>query len=202
MEWAPPATNTQSAYVFPWLSHAINPSASTLAIVLVIRLLHSHQVLEGQARASIQTQGIADGLTETGMKLAGLSDSLSEELMSAMKEIEKQVGMYLIPGKAYSKGTSRPPTHPAKFHPASRPYSASSRKYALVPDSFINTPSRESRPRSFCSSRCENEQESVLASLLATQAVAAAQASSFSAELGSAKSELASYMQAIEEDRR
>lgn len=47
-----------------------------------------------------------------------------------------------------------------------------------------------------------NEQEVLLASLMANQAVAATQASSFSAELGSAKSELASYMQAIEEDRR
>lgn len=42
----------------------------------------------------------------------------------------------------------------------------------------------------------------MLASLLATQAVAATQASSFSAELGSAKSELGSYMEAIERDRR
>lgn len=42
----------------------------------------------------------------------------------------------------------------------------------------------------------------MLASLLATQAMAASQASSFSAELGSAKSELATYMQALEEDRR
>lgn len=44
--------------------------------------------------------------------------------------------------------------------------------------------------------------EAVLANLLSTQAIAAAQATSFSNELGSAKSELASYMQAIEADRR
>eukprot|EP00903_Cladosiphon_okamuranus_P014544 g13491.t1 len=93
-----------------------------------------HHVLEGQERASAQTQGIADGLADTREKLTGLSDSLSQELESAMKEIEKQ--------------------------------------------------------------------ESLLASLMAAQAIAAAQASSFSAELDSAKSELASYMQAIEEERR
>lgn len=54
-------------------------------------LPRAHQVLEGQERASIQTQGIADGLTETSLKLTGLSDDLSQELVSAIKEIEKQV---------------------------------------------------------------------------------------------------------------
>ena len=52
-----------------------------------------HQVLEGQERASIQTQDIADSLTETGVKLVRLTDSVSQELVSAMKEIEKQVGV-------------------------------------------------------------------------------------------------------------
>ena len=46
------------------------------------------------------------------------------------------------------------------------------------------------------------EQEQLIATLLATQAMAATQASSFSDELGSAKAELASYMSAIELDRR
>ncbi|CAM9295376.1 unnamed protein product, partial [Hapterophycus canaliculatus] len=91
-------------------------------------------VLEGQERASTQSQGIADGLSETKERLAGFSDHLSQELVSAIGQIEKQ--------------------------------------------------------------------ENVLASLMATQALAANQASSFSAELGSAKSELTAYMEAIEEDRR
>lgn len=63
------------------------------AIASSFHLLRSRQVLEGQERASIQTQGIADGLTETSAKLEGLSDSLSQELVSAMKEIEKQVSI-------------------------------------------------------------------------------------------------------------
>lgn len=41
-----------------------------------------------------------------------------------------------------------------------------------------------------------------MASLVATQAAAANQAASFSAELINAKSELQSYLRAIEEDRR
>ncbi|CBN75731.1 conserved unknown protein [Ectocarpus siliculosus] len=92
------------------------------------------QVLKGQELASAQSQGIADGLSETSTRLAGLSDSLSQELVSAMREIEKQ--------------------------------------------------------------------ETLLASLLTRQDVAATQASSLSTELNNAKSDLASYMEAIEEDRR
>lgn len=46
------------------------------------------------------------------------------------------------------------------------------------------------------------DQESLMANLLATQAIAANQANSFSSELEGAKSELAAYMNAIEEDRR
>ncbi|CAM9620593.1 unnamed protein product, partial [Laminaria digitata] len=91
-------------------------------------------VLRGQELASEQSQGIADGLSETSIRLTGLSDSLSQELMATMREMEKQ--------------------------------------------------------------------EQLIATLLATQAIAATQASSFSDELGSAKSELASYMSAIELDRR
>ncbi|CAM9370784.1 unnamed protein product [Ectocarpus sp. 4 AP-2014] len=92
------------------------------------------QVLRGQELASAQSQGIADGLSETSTRIAGLSDSLSQELVSAMREIEKQ--------------------------------------------------------------------ETLLASLLTRQDVAATQASSLSTELNNAKSDLASYMEAIEEDRR
>lgn len=50
--------------------------------------------------------------------------------------------------------------------------------------------------------RAVTKKEQLIATLLATQAIAATQASSFSDELGSAKSELASYMSAIELDRR
>ncbi|CAM9784197.1 unnamed protein product, partial [Ectocarpus sp. 13 AM-2016] len=92
------------------------------------------KVLRGQELASAQSQGIADGLSETSTRIAGLSDSLSQELASAMREIEKQ--------------------------------------------------------------------ETLLASLLTRQDVAATQASSLSTELNNAKSDLASYMEAIEEDRR
>eukprot|EP00904_Undaria_pinnatifida_P013911 jgi/Undpi1/9650/HiC_scaffold_27.g12106.m1 len=91
-------------------------------------------VLRGQELASEQSQGIADGLSETSVRLTGLSQSLSQELMATMREMEKQ--------------------------------------------------------------------EQLIATLLATQAMAATQASSFSDELGSAKAELASYMSAIELDRR
>lgn len=60
--------------------------------VIFLRPPDPSQVLEGQERASIQSQDIADGLAETSVRLAGLSDSLSQELVSAMREIEKQVG--------------------------------------------------------------------------------------------------------------
>lgn len=49
------------------------------------------QVLRGQELASEQSQGIADGLSETSVRLTGLSDSLSQELMATMREMEKQV---------------------------------------------------------------------------------------------------------------
>ncbi|CAM9833834.1 unnamed protein product, partial [Scytosiphon promiscuus] len=97
-------------------------------------LQKQEQVLDGQEKASVQSQGIAEGLRDTSARLASLSDDLSQELESTMGQIK--------------------------------------------------------------------EQEAVLATLMATQALAATQASSFSTELGSAKSELASYMEAIEEDRR
>lgn len=45
-------------------------------------------------------------------------------------------------------------------------------------------------------------QETLMTTLLASQAQAASQASVFSSELGSAKSELESYLRAIEDDRR
>lgn len=48
----------------------------------------------------------------------------------------------------------------------------------------------------------KKQQETLLASLLTRQDVAATQASSLSTELNNAKSDLASYMEAIEEDRR
>lgn len=51
----------------------------------------SHQVLRRQELAAEQTAGLADGIKEARVDLAGLSRSLSDELTSAMREIEKQV---------------------------------------------------------------------------------------------------------------
>ena len=187
-------------------------------------LPRAQQVLEGQERASIQTQGIADGLTETSLKLTGLSDDLSQELVSAIKEIEKQVSSacstflvrretqslskyvknaldtFSIQGSAYARGD-------ASQHPLSRGslgISTCSLKPRGMPwSSLLPTGlSTHASTPPFLLSVLQNTKETLLASLMANQAVAATQASSFSAELGSAKSELASYMKAIEEDRR
>lgn len=55
-------------------------------------MVSAFKVLRGQELASVQSQGIADGLSETSARLAGLSDNLSQELVSTMGEIQKQVG--------------------------------------------------------------------------------------------------------------
>lgn len=74
-------------------------SRSTVAFLLFF----CTKVLEGQERASLQTQGIADGLTATSERLVGLSDSLSHELVSAMGEIEKQVGRGSVARNNYTE---------------------------------------------------------------------------------------------------
>eukprot|EP00752_Nemacystus_decipiens_P003404 g3150.t1 len=178
MLYLSPASST-SGEAFVRGKHA--PSAHGVPTALFFHLPHFDQVLEGQQRASIQTQGIADDLTETGVKLSGLSDSLSQELVSAMKEIEKQVLEGQQRASIQTQGIADDLTETGV-------------KLSGLSDSLS---------QELVSAMKEIEkQESLLASLMANQAVAAAQASSFSTELGSAKSELASYMQAIEEDRR
>lgn len=50
-----------------------------------------HQVLRAQEQAAEQSQSMAESLNEARVDLSGLSTKVSDELKTAMEEIEKQV---------------------------------------------------------------------------------------------------------------
>lgn len=162
--------------------------------------MHSLQVLRGQEIATEQGKEIAKGLDETSARLNGLSDSLSAELTAALSEIARQVSLAWVneyfynydPGSSDAGGNGAPRLLQSPFPP-----SVDIPKYTC----FLPIKALPFVPKTVRVT-VDVDQETVLANLARVQDDAAEQASRVLHELGSAKSELSSYMESIEADRR